>query len=449
MQNEYFLESVIDIVNERIPERIVHPKGSGALGHFEVTRDTSHICKANFLQTVGKRTPVTVRFSTANLERGSADTLRGPRGFSMKFYTEDGNFDIIAFNTEMFSLKDPVKFASNVRSHRRNPATNFQDVNVLWDFITLNPEIFFINMLVFHDRGISDGYRYMPGFAIHTYEVQNEENESHFVRFHFIPDAGIRNLNSSEGVRLAGIDPDYAGRDLFNAIDKGDFPTWTVSLQILTPSDVSNSSFDPFDISRVIPLDKYPLHEIGKLILNKNPVNFQAQVEQLAFCPGNLVPGILGAPDKAFEARRFAYRQAAVARLGSNFNKIPINCPLRRHVWTQNRDGKGPVGDNEGDTPNYYPNSFNGAYPYKAQKAPRPTQIIESEGVNNLDQARNLYQSWPEEEKERMAANVVDSLGGAIPELQKRALNLFTVIDRDLSSRIARGLAVLSIRTSG
>ncbi|CAH2075556.1 unnamed protein product, partial [Iphiclides podalirius] len=439
--NEYFMDSLTHLVRERIPERLVHAKAGGAFGYFEVTHDISHICKAKMFSAVGKRTPVAARFSPVVVERGGIDTSRDARGFAVKFYTEEGNFDIVGFNTPMYVYKDPLLFTTFVRAQKRNPATNLIDGNTLWDFLTLRPESLHMFLLVFADRGIPDGYRHMPGFGIHTYEVVNEHGEKSFVRFHFTPTAGIKNLRSQEARKIAAVDPDYATRDLYRAIGNGQFPSWKVSVQVLSLNDVKSAGFDVFDVTKVLPLDDYPLRPVGMFVLNKNPINYFAEIEQLAYSPANLVPGILGGPDKVFEARRLAYRDAQYYRLGANFNKIPVNCPVQVKVLAYNRDGRPPVKDNGRDTPNYYPNSYNGAEAYVDKRRAELIEIFQDD-PNNFQQATELYvNEMTKDERSRLVENILYSLGGAAQFLQERAVKLFTIIHSDLGNRIAEGLA--------
>ncbi|KAI5643643.1 catalase domain-containing protein [Phthorimaea operculella] len=396
--NEYFLDTLTHLDRERIPERIVHAKAGGAFGYFEVTHDIKHICKAKLFSHVGKKTPIAARFSPVVVERGGIDTSRDARGFAVKFYTEEGNFDIVGFNTPVFAIKDPVWFPTFVR-----------------------------------------------GFAIHTYEVANEIGEKFYIRFHFLPDAGIKNLRSDDAQTITSADPDYAMRDLYNAIGKGEFPSWTVKIQILNLEDVKNAGFDVFDVTKVLPLEKYPLHPLGKMVLNKNPINYFAEIEQIAFSPANLVPGILGGPDKVFEARRFAYRDAQYYRLGANFYNIPVNCPLLTVSRPYNRDGRPPVLDNGRDTPNYYPNSYNGAMPYKDEKRPELSEIIHDE-ANNIAQAAEFYMNEiTKDERRRLVENVLFSLGPVNQEVQERAVKLFYLVHPDLGMRVEKGL--LSNRT--
>ncbi|CAG4976650.1 unnamed protein product [Colias eurytheme] len=438
--NEFFMDSLTHLVRERIPERIVHAVAGGAFGYFEVTHDITHICKAKLFSRVGKKTPIAARFSPVVVERGGSDTSRDARGFAVKFYTEDGNFDIVGFNTPMYVYNDPILFPTFVRSQKKNPATNLYDANTLWDFLTLRPESFHMFLLVFGDRGIPDGYHHMPGFGIHTFEVVNEHGEKHFIRFHFMPDAGIKNLRTEEARKISAEDADYNTRTLYRSIANGDFPSWSVSIQVLTLDDVKNARINVFDVTKVLPLDEYPLRPLGKMVLNKNAVNYFAEIEQLAFNPANLVPGILGGPDKVFEARRLAYRDAQYYRLGANFNRIPVNCPIQSKNLAYNRDGKPPVKDNGKDTPNYYPNSFNGPVPYEDHKRGELLRIYE-EDANNFEQATELYvNEITTEERSRLVENVLYSLGPAAKFLQERAVKIFYIIHPDLGSRIEQGL---------
>ncbi|CAH3986866.1 unnamed protein product [Pieris brassicae] len=434
--NEYLLDSITHSIREPIPERFVHAKGAGAFGYFEVTHDMSHITKAKIFSGVGKTTPMVARFSPIAPERGGNDLLRGARGFGVRFYSEDGNFDLVGLNTEMFAFKDPVDFAMFTHAMKRNPATHLFDANAQWDFITLRPESVHTFLRIFGDQGVPDGYRFMPGFSVHTYQLANDKGEYYFVRFHFIPDGGVKFLTAEQVRNISSEDADYSIRDLYRAIEGGDYPSWTLSFQILTLDEVKNSETDVFDVTRVLPIEKYPLHPVGKMVLNKNPKNYFAEVEQLALNPSNLVPGILGGVDKIFEIRRMAYRSAQYHRLGVNFNKIRVNCPFRS--LTYNRDGEAPVKDNERDIPNYYPNSFHGPVPYIEES--KLIQIVENPSYN-FDQARDLYENQLSAgEKERLVENILSSLGSVTKFLQEKAVELFTLVSHDLGSRIEQGL---------
>ncbi|KOB69304.1 Catalase [Operophtera brumata] len=282
----------------------------------------------------------------------------------------------------------------------------------------------------------------MPGFCVHTFEIVNKYGEKSFVRFHFTPDAGIKNFHTEQAYKISGVDPDYATRDLYNAIGRGDFPGSTVEKQVLSLEDVKSAGFDVFDVTKVHPLDKYPLRPLGRFVLNKNPINYFAEIEQMAYNPANLVPGILCAPDKVFAARRLAYRDAQYYRLGANFNSIPVNCPIRYKQLAYNRDGRPPLKGNGRDIPNYYPNTFNGPSPYKDDKRTELLEIYQDE-ANNFEHATELYTNeMTKEERSRLVENVLYSLGGAIQELQDKAVKIFNIIHPDLGSRVQQGLQV-------
>ncbi|XP_037961367.2 catalase [Plutella xylostella] len=439
IRHQFFLETTLHLSMERIPERVMHAPGTGAFGFFHLTHDLSHICKAKLFSRVGKKTPVGVRFSHVAGFRGLSDTVRDGRGFAVKFYTEDGNFDMVGLNSPVFPILDPLFFTSFVHVLHPNPKTGVMDQNPLWDFLTLRPESALFSILLFSDRGTPAGYRHMPGFSIHTYQVVNERGHPSFMRLHFLPDGGMKNLLNDEATRLAGEDPNYYTRDLYNAIAEGDFPTWTVAAQILSLEQVKKAHFDVFDVTKFLPLEKYPLHPIGQLVLNKNPENAFAEVEQIALNPGNLVPGILGAPDKMFEGRMLSYKDAQAYRLNGNLNKIAVNSPLKR-PFTYNRDGQPPVADNELDAPNYFPNSFHGPAPYVSKGTPKLIEIVQHE-TDNVLQAREFYgQELTQLERATLPGNVVASLRAVAPHIQERAVKMFYLIDKELGHRIEIGL---------
>ncbi|XP_045764341.1 catalase-like [Maniola jurtina] len=430
-----------NLVRERTPERAVHGQGTGAFGFFEVTHDISHICKADFLKKVGQKTPIAIRFATSGGSRGSADLVLDNRGYSVKFYTREGNFDIAGFNTPVAPFKDPLDGHIITRSARANPATNAPDANMALDRATLVPESLHMLMYTYSGRGIPASYRNMPGFSVHTYQVENENGDQYFIRCHFLPDGGIKYMKAEEARQIRADDPHYLTKDLYRAIENGDYPSWTFSVQILTETDVENEGPGVFDLTKIIPEDRYPLHEVGKFVLNRNAKNFFAEVEQLAFCPCNLVPGIHGAPDKVYEARRLIYRDAQVYRLGGNVFNIPVNCPFLVQTHTYNRDGMPPVSGGEG--PNYYPNSFNGPEPFVPKHSTGLINIIEKDGADNFDQAGDLYANiLTEEERSTLIKNIVSKLKTATHFLQKRALELFTSINQDFGDRLKQEMNI-------
>lgn len=289
---------------ERIPERVVHAKGAGAFGYFEVTSpEIQKYSAAKLFNAVGKKTPIAIRFSTVGGESGSADTVRDPRGFAMKFYTEDGIWDLVGNNTPIFFIRDPILFPSFIHTQKRNPATHLKDADMFWDFISLRPETTHQVMFLFSDRGIPDGYRHMNGYGSHTFKLINDDGKPSYCKFHFKTNQKIKNLPVDRANELAASDPDYSIRDLYSAIAKGDYPQWNCHIQTMTYDEAQKASFNPFDVTKVWPQAEYPLIPVGKLVLDRNPNNYFAEVEQIAFSPANLVPGIEPSPDKMLQGK--------------------------------------------------------------------------------------------------------------------------------------------------
>jgi len=430
LQDIAYLDEVAHFDRERIPERVVHAKGNGAFGHFELTNpeDISKYCSAAlFNAPIGTQTPIAVRFSTVGGEKGSADTVRDPRGFAVKFYTSEGNLDIVGNNTPIFFVRDPMQFPSLVHSQKRNPQTNLKDPDAFWDFLSLRPESIHQVCFLFSDRGIPDGYRHMHGFGSHTFKVVNKANEAFYVKFHFKSNQGIKNLDPERALELAGRDPDYSGRDLFEAIKRKDYPSWRFCFQVMSMEESERLSFNPFDITKTWPHRSYPLIEIGRIVLQKNPNNFFAEIEQLAFCPANLVPGIEPSPDKLLQGRLFSYSDAQRYRLGVNFNSIPVNkphCPVMNPTF---RDGAYCFTENYGSLPNYYPNSqlikIN-----QDPKAMEHRQMLQGEiyrhdssDDDNFSQASLFWnQVLTKEERERLVKNLASHLRQAKLFIQER-----------------------------
>lgn len=433
------MESISHQVRERLPERVVHAKGAGAFGHFIVTQNISAICKAKVFSEDGKKTPVLARFSLIGAERGGSDLIRDGRGFTVKFYTEEGNFDLVGINFPVFPTNEPNSFPNFARSQKRNPATNLHDPNMVWDFITLHPESLHFFLYTFGDYGIPNGYGHMPGYGVHTFQVENKHGEIFFIKFHLTSESGVKAFTSAQARTIQEVDFDYNTRDLYRAIENGNFPVWTLSVQVLTLDDVKRIGFKAFDITRNLPIAEYPLMPIGKLVLNKNPLNYFAEIEQVAMSPSNLVDGILGSPDRLFQSRVIIYRGSHSYRLGVNYNKIRVNYPNQTRPLVYNRDGRPPLGDNEKGTPNYYPNAFNGPAPYKNNNK-RTLIKIREERSDNFDQIRDLYASLSSDERNRLIENILSSIKPAVTFLQERAIQIFAAINPDLSRRIERGL---------
>ncbi|ESO84839.1 hypothetical protein LOTGIDRAFT_236064 [Lottia gigantea] len=446
LQDFVFTDEMAHFNRERIPERVVHAKGAGALGYFEVTHDISKYCKAKVFDTVGKRTPVAVRFSTVGGEKGSADTARDPRGFAVKFYTEDGNWDLVGNNTPIFFIRDPFLFPSFIHTQKRNPVTNLKDPDMFWDFISLRPETAHQVSFLFSDRGTPDGYRHMNGYGSHTFKMINNDNKGVYCKFHFKTDQGIKCLRAEKAGELSASDPDYSTRDLYNAIREGNSPSWTVYIQVMSYEEAERFRWNPFDLSKVWPQGEYPLLPLGKMVLNKNPKNYFTEVEQIAFSPAHMVPGIEASPDKMLQGRLFSYSDTHRHRLGSNYLQIPINCPYNARTRTYQRDGPQCVDDNQGGAPNYFPNSFSGP-----QDNPKhlecPFKLSGDVTRYNTADDDNFSQVgifWRKvlnpEERERLVQNMAGNLKDAQEFIQKRAVHNFGQADAEYGRKLQEAL---------
>jgi catalase len=455
MQDHHLIEKLARFERERIPERVVHAKGSGAFGYFEVTRDLTRYTKARFLAKVGKRTEVFVRFSTVAGEKGSADTVRDPRGFAVKFYTEDGNYDLVGNNTPVFFLRDPLKFADFIHSQKRDPYTNVQEPDNVWDFFSLSPETTHQFVWLFGDRGIPASYRHMDGFGSHTFQWLNAKGEGCWVKYHLKTDQGIKCLTAEEAARIAGENPDYCQLDLLKAIERKDYPSWTVKVQIMSFADAQKYRFHPFDLTKVWSQKDYPLQELGKLVLNRNPENYFADVEQAAFNPANFVPGIGPSPDKMLQGRLFAYGDAHRYRLGVNHTQIPVNRPHATTAQNYGRDGAMRFDGNQSRAKNYEPNSFGGPV-QSGEPTYAPVELHGATGAhkyehhqddNDFVQAGDLYRLMDEEAKKRLVANIAGTLSKVSrEEIIERSLGNFRSADKDLGDRLARAVKELRKR---
>lgn len=448
MQDFHLIEKLAHFNRERIPERVVHAKGAGAYGVFRVTADVTAWTSAAFLSQIGKETEVFLRFSTVGGEKGSADAERDPRGFALKFYTEEGNYDLVGNNTPVFFLRDPIKFPDFIHTQKRNPATNLKDPTAVWDFFSLSPETMHQLTILFSDRGTPRSYRHMDGFSSHTFSWINAAGERFWVKYHFKTRQGIENFTAEQAVRMAGIDPDHATRDLFAAIRDGDFPAWRVCVQIMPERDADSYAIDAFDLTKVWPHADYPLIEIGELVLNRNPENFFAEVEQAAFSPASVVPGISFSPDKMLQGRLFAYADAHRYRLGANHQALPVNRPHAAEVRNHQRDGAMRFDGNGGGGPNYEPNSFGG--PKQAPAAAEPPLRIAGDaarydhrvGNDDYAQAGALFRLIGAQAQERLLDNIAGSLGQAPAFIHQRQLRHFFAADPAYGEGIARRLGV-------
>ena len=447
LQDFLLTEKLGHFDRERIPERVVHAKGAGAHGYFEVTNDVTKYTRAKFLSKKGKKTDLFIRFSTVGGEKGSADSERDPRGFAIKFYTEEGNYDMVGNNTPVFFIRDPLKFPDFIHTQKRNPATNLKDANMFWDFLSLTPESIHQVTILFSDRGTPKTYRNMNGYSSHTYMWYNEKNEYYWIQLHFKTEQGIQTFKGEEAERMRGIDPDCATRDLYEAIANKNFPAWRLEVQIMTPDQARDYRFDPFDITKVWPHADFPPIEVGRMVLNRNPENYFAEVEQAAFSPANFVPGIGPSPDKMLQGRLFSYHDTHRHRLGPNYHLLPVNAPKACGINSYQRDGFMRLDNNGGGGPNYWPNSFDSTNPDVHLIPPAinisGTAARHSYELSDVDfvQAGDLYRKvMKDEDRKSLIRNIVSHLRNAQRRIQLRQTALFYKADVDYGTNVARGL---------
>ncbi|XP_061723848.1 catalase-like [Cydia pomonella] len=428
--------------HERIPERSVHARGTSAFGYFEVTNDVSKYTKADVFNGIGKRTPVVVRFSYLVQSRGGVDVVRETGALTSKFYTNEGNLDFLAISFPVFLYNSPHKFSAFAHAFKRNPKTFIFDSTARLDTVTLTPEALHQILWLLSDFGIFNGYRKMSAFPVHAYELVNKHGDSYYVRFNFITEQGLELLTDRAAMAIRNYDPDYSIRDLYDAIAAGNFPAWRLDMDIIPKSHIPKLNYNPFDMSTLWRNGTYHTVTIGRLILNRNPDNQFKDAEQMAFHPGNLVPGIPGPVDDTFKARRFSYRDAQIYRLGINHNNIELNHP--KYSKTYNRDGLPPVRDNMKDTPNYYQNSFNGPVPYVDVANPKELVSIKYRQSIDLGESSYFYNTFinTEGKRNRMASYIANIMVNAIEETQKKWLELLYLVDRDLGTRVSAALPI-------
>jgi catalase len=451
LQDFHLIEKLQHFNRERIPERVVHAKGSGAYGSFTVTHDITRYTKAALFARVGQRTDTFVRFSTVGGERGSADSERDPRGFAVRFYTEEGNWDLVGNNTPVFFIKDPIKFPDFVHTQKRDPQTNLKSPSAVWDFWSRAPESLHQVTILFSDRGTPDGYRHMDGFGSHTYSLINAAGERVWCKWHLKTQQGIRNLSPAEATRLAGSDPDHAQRDLFVAIARGDFPRWSVSLQVMTEAQAAQLAFNPFDLTKVWPHAQFPLIPVGVLELNRNPDNYHAEVEQAAFSPANVVPGLGHSPDKMLQGRMFAYHDAQLYRVGTNHQQLPVNrprCPVHHHQ----RDGAMAL-DNFGAQRNYAaveavsvaPAGLDGGEPALALSGAAARHDPRA-ADDDFSQAGALFRRLTARDQQQLVDNIAGAMHTVSPEIIQRQLAHFDAADPAYGDGVRAALAGLGVR---
>ncbi len=447
MADYQLMERMAHFNRERVPERVVHAKGAGAYGKLTITGDISQYTSAKLFSNIGNQCDMLLRFSTVAGEHGSADTARDPRGFACKFYTEAGNWDLVGNNTPVFFVRDPLKFQDFIHSQKRHPQTGMRDNTMQWDFWSLSPESLHQVTILFSDRGIPASYRHMHGFSSHTYSLWNHKGERFWVKWHFKTEQGIKCLTNTEASNIAGRDLDYHRRDLFNAIETGDYPTWRVQLQIMPEKDAETYPIHPFDLTKVWPHKDYPPVDVAILELNRNPNNYFAEIEQAAFEPGNTPHGMGVSPDKMLQARLLSYPDAHRYRIGANYTQLPVNqphCPVN----TYNRDGHMRFDGNFGGQVNYEPNSFNGPTDDKRLSEP-PLKIYGDADrydhrKNNDDyhQAGDLYRLMNADQKNQLINNIVEAMQPVPQAIQLRQIAHFNKADPDYGARVAKGLGL-------
>ncbi len=452
LQDIWLIEKLAHFDREVIPERRMHAKGAGAFGTFMVTHDITRYTKAKIFSDIGKQTPMFARFSTVAGERGAADAERDIRGFALKFYTEEGNWDMVGNNTPVFFFCDPLRFPDLNHAIKRDPRTGMRSANNNWDFWTLLPEALHQVTIVMSDRGIPRSFRHMHGFASHTFSFINAADDRIWVKLHFRTQQGIQNLTDAEAEASVGKDRETHQRDLFESIERGDFPRWTLSIQVMTDAQAKAFPFNPFDLTKVWPKGDFPLIEVGYFELNRNPENFFAEVEQAAFSPANIVPGIGFSPDKMLQGRLFSYGDTQRYRLGANFNHIPVNapkCPLHSY----HRDGAMRTDGNLGRTPTYFPNSL-GEWTDRPDLNEPPLEIdgAAAHWDHRLDddhyqQPGDLFRKMTPAQRRVLFDNTARASDGAAAHIQERHVANCAKADPEYGAGVAAAVARLAAGT--
>ncbi|MCQ8278504.1 catalase [Acetobacteraceae bacterium KSS8] len=446
LQNYQLLEKLAHQNRERIPERVVHAKGSGAYGTFTVTNDISRYTKASLFGAVGKTTDLLARFSTVAGERGAADAERDVRGFSVKFYTDDGNWDLVGNNTPVFFIRDPMKFPDFIRTQKRHPRTNMRSPTAMWDYWSLSPESLHQVAILMSDRGLPQGYRFMNGYGSHTFSFWNDAGERFWVKFHFKSMQGHRHWTNAEANAVIAEDRESAQRDLYEAIERGAFPRWRVCVQIMPEEDALKTPYNPFDLTKVWPHADYPLIEVGVMELNRNPEHYFAEIEQSSFSPSNIVPGIGFSPDKVLQGRLFAYADAHRYRVGTHYEALPVNRP-RVAVQSYHADGPMRFDAPRGTDAYYEPNSFGG--PVEAPSAKEPPLRIDGDadyydhraGNDDYTQPRKLFRMFDAAQRQRFFDNIAGAMQGVPEAIIERQMTHFRLADPAWEAGVRDSLA--------
>ncbi len=434
LEDFWLIEKLAHFDRERIPERVVHAKGSGAYGTLTITHDIARYSKARIFESVGKKTDLFLRFSTVAGERGAADAERDVRGFAIKFYTDEGNWDLVGNNTPVFFVRDPLKFPDFIHTQKRDPRTNLRNPTAAWDFWSRHPESLHQVTILMSDRGLPRNYRQIDGFGSHTYSFINAANERFWVKFHFKTMQGHTHYTDAEAAGVVGGDRESAQRDLVDSIARGDFPRWRMCVQVMPEKDAAAYRYNPFDLTKVWPHADYPLIDVGVMELNRNPQNYFAEVEQAAFTPANIVPGIGFSPDKMLQGRLFSYGDTHRYRLGINHHQIPVNAP-RCPFHSFHRDGAGRVDGNLGATENYEPNRF-GSFAQTAAAAEPPLALdgAAARYDHRVDddyysQPGALFRLFDAARRQRLFDNIARSIGSVPADIQDRQIEHFRRAD--------------------
>lgn len=443
LQDNNFLEDMAHFDRERIPERVVHAKGGGAFGVFETTHDVTRFTRLSPFEYIGKQTDVLIRFSTVGGESGSADTARDPRGFAVKFYSDEGNWDLVGNNTPIFFIRDPILFPSFIHTQKRNPRTHLKDPDAFWDFITLRPETTFQVMILFSNAGTPYGFRHMDGFGSHTFKLVNKKGERVLCKFHFKTNQGIRNFTNDEAVKMAGKNPDFAIQDLYDNIEKHNFPSWDLKLQIMTIEESMNATVNPFDVTKIWDESDFPLIPVGTLTLDRNPSNYFTDIEQAAFSPAHMIPGVEPSEDKMLQGRLFAYGDTHRHRLGTNYREFPVNEPIVE-VSNYQRDGPQRVYNQPG--PNYFPNSFQGPdeqrefAPFVETYSGEARRFQTGDEDNFSQPATYWSKTLNKKERTDLVNNIAGNLKNAQKFIRKRAVKNFSMVNKDFGRRLQKAL---------
>lgn len=446
LQDYQLIQKLAHQNRERIPERVVHAKGSGAFGVLEITEDISKYTKAKVLQK-GEKTKLLLRFSTVAGERGAADAERDVRGFALKFYTKEGNWDLVGNNTPVFFVRDAYKFPDFIHTQKRDPQTNLRSNTAMWDFWSLSPESLHQVTILMSDRGLPKSYRNVNGYGSHTYSLINSKNERFWVKFHFKTLQGIETLTNKEAEVIVGKDRESNQRDLFENIEKGKFPKWSFEIQIMNEEEAKKCSFNPFDLTKVWPHGDYPMIKVGTMTLNENPKNYFQQVEQASFSPSNIVPGISYSPDKMLQARIFSYPDAQRYRVGTHYEMLPVNRPIVE-VNTYNLDGSMNFDIKEPTKAFYEPNSFDG--PVEDASYLEPDLAVgdiakrydHRVGNDDFSQPRALFLLMSNSQKEQLFSNIKDAMAGVPRDIVDRQIALFEKVHPDYAAGVKKALGI-------